>query len=206
MNTMLTDILACPVCDTESMLVLLAEQVADRKVLEGVLGCPQCRRQYPVTEGRADLNPDPGGVPMGADATSAEPDEQAVVRLAALLGLAQPGGVVLLAGDAAAFAAELAALVEVEVVAVGEAAPGGAQPRRVSRIRTGARLPFLAASLRAVALGGETALDLLEDAARVLAPGGRLVVESAADAAVSRVEAAGLRVLVHEAGILVAER
>jgi len=67
MNLVLTDVLACPRCGPPFGLILLADSMRERRVLEGVLGCPNCYGRYPVRGGLADLR----AVPEGAPAVSA---------------------------------------------------------------------------------------------------------------------------------------
>src|SRR4051812_49966499 len=117
MHILLTDILACPRCGPEFGLVLLADRVEERRVLEGRLGCPNCREQFPVRGGELDARL-PAAAPASTDGEGAADDVAstvddpgAAVRLAALLGLAEAEGAVLIAGPGAALAAEVAALV-----------------------------------------------------------------------------------------------
>ena len=76
MHILLTDRLACPRCGPEFGLVLLAHEVRDRRVLEGDLGCPNCREAYPVREGFADLRPPPR-TPLGSRQVAGEGAEVA---------------------------------------------------------------------------------------------------------------------------------
>ncbi len=203
MHILLTDILRCPRCGPEFGLVLLAERVEERRVSAGRLGCANCREMYPVAGGEVDLRvPGTAGLPEGG--VAAGPDE--AVRLAALLGLSEAWGSVLLAGAGADLADALAALVPgVEVVhAVGRPGAGEGEGR-LSRVMAGAPLPFAPGSLRGVALGREAA-GLAEEGVRLLAPGGRLVVEGAPAGAAEGLAAAGLRLLLDQEGWLVAER
>jgi uncharacterized protein YbaR (Trm112 family) len=202
MHILLTDILRCPRCGPEFGLVLLADRVEDRRVAAGRLGCANCREMYPVVAGEVDLRvPGAAALPEGG---AAGPDE--ALRLAALLGLSEAWGSVLLAGAGADLADALATLVPgVEVVhAVGRLGSGEGEGR-LSRLVGGAPLPFAPGSLRGVALGREAA-GLLEEGVRLLAPGGRLVVEGAPAGAAEGLAAGGLRVLLDQEGWLVAER
>ncbi len=162
--------------------------------------------------------------------------DDAAVRLGGLLGLGEGGGTVILAGPAAAHAGALAALLpDIDVLTVvgarpgappsldcaagGEAAAGeGAagdtpageaaierEPRSWSALRVSSALPVRSRGVRAVALTGWAA-DWLEEGARLVSPGGRLLVEPAPADAGERVDAAGLRTLAREGETVVAGR
>lgn len=243
----LTDLLTCPRCGPESGLILLADRIEDRRVLEGALGCPRCQERYPVRAGFADLRParvapgggagegagaegaegaegteraggegGPGGVGEAAEAESvtAEPsagvegvdEREGALRLAALLGIMEGGGYVLLAGPAVRYAAALAALLEgLEVVVVDPSVAAWPEERGLSRIGAAGALPLFSHSMRGVVLSAGTE-SLLEEAARVLAPGARLILEPASAVLAVRVEEAGLQVRAREGETLVALR
>lgn len=228
MEIALSDLLTCPRCGPAHGLVLLPAEVRDRRVVSGVLGCPNCRERYPVERGVADLRGGAGPVAEGpgdertmagrtmAGRTVADADPQggdrsgpsgsdgeAAVRLAALLGLSEAGGVVLIAGPAAVHGARVAEVASgTTVVTTAESGP---VPGVVSRLRIGVTLPLRTGSLRGVALTGSRA-QLLEEGARLLAPAGRLVLDPAPADAGGRVAAAGLRTLAEEGRMLVAGR
>lgn len=257
MHILLTDILACPRCGPEFGLVLLADRVEDRRVLEGRLGCPNCREQYPIAGGGVDARlsaergvaaasravssdvpadvasppavsdgpadapsrPASAGVaapgqdtsaargesPGASDESRVAPDAEAAVRLAALMGLADARGTVLVAGPGAALAPQISALVpEVEVVAVTASPDVSGERAGVSRIAAGAALPFRSRTLRGVALtGGADGAGLLE-ALRLLQPGARLVVQDAAAGTAERVAGLGAQVMLDQEGTVVA--
>lgn len=206
MHILLTDVLACPRCGPEFGLVLLADRVEDRRVLEGRLGCPNCREQFPVVRGALDARPPAERTGMAeAPASTDDADPDAAVRLAALLGLADARGTVLIAGPGAALAPAVAALVdELEVVAL-VAGPGSEGERPgVSRIAAGAALPFRGRTLRGVALTGGAGLPL-EEALRVLQPGARLVVEGAPAGTAAALSSLGARVMLDQEGTVVAK-
>lgn len=221
MHVALTDILACPRCGPPHGLILLADAVRDRRVLEGVLGCANCRERFPIRRGAADLRwPRPAeeaqergdeagvaGVAAvgGAGGRDDVAPETAAERLAAFIGMDASGGrsFALVAGWGARAAPAMAALVEgVEVVAVEGA--GGPEGAGVSRITVGGKLPFSDRSLRGVALTAGSDAGLLEEAARVLHPMGRLLVEQPAPDADKRLRSAGLRVVARDEMALVA--
>lgn len=218
MDIALSDLLTCPRCGPLFGLILLPEEVRDRRVSSGVLGCANCRERYRVDEGVADLRPVAGRAGNGAAAGGEGEDgsaervggegagEEAGVRLAALLGLTEAGGIVVLAGPAAATADALVELVpEVSVVTVGGGASEGGGSRGVSRLLAGGALPLRGRSMRGVALSGPWS-ERVEEGARLVQSGGRLVVDAAPEGARARVEEAGLRVLLEEGGVVVAGR
>jgi uncharacterized protein YbaR (Trm112 family) len=201
MHILLTDILTCPRCGPAFGLILLADSVTERRVREGTLGCANCREKYPIHDGvglfdSAGAAPPPPPPPPAAEEA---------VRLAALMGLTEGAGHVLLAGDAAAGAAAVAGLVAgVEVVAVSAAAVPAAPG--VSRLRAGARLPLASACVAGAALTGAAVEAWLEEAARVLSATGRLVLDPAPTAVAERLAAAGLGVVLQEGSTVIAAR
>jgi uncharacterized protein YbaR (Trm112 family) len=223
-HILMTDILTCPRCGPRFGLILLADRMHERRVLDGALGCSNCREKYPVRDGIVDFTD--AGVPAGdvagaamheggssrvdnaEDGDGAEGGDGAL-RLAALMGVTGGPGYVLLAGAAAAHAGAISGFIEdVEVVTVSgfpaasslPVAPGSS----VSRLAVAASLPLADARMAGVVLAGDAADALLEEGARVLSPLGRLVVEPAPADATPRLQAAGLRVLVQEGATLIA--
>jgi uncharacterized protein YbaR (Trm112 family) len=202
MHILLTDVLTCPRCGPGLGLVLLADRIDERRVLEGWLGCANCREQYPVRGGAADLRTGP----LASTPESEVPDvNEAAVRVAALLGLANARGNVLVAGPGAKIAPALAALLpEAEVVALSpEPAPGPETPG-VSRIAAGPALPFRGRTLRGAALTGGADAALLAEGLRVVAPGARVLVEGAAPDTADTLRALGAEVLLDQEGTVVA--
>ncbi|MGQ0816088.1 MAG: hypothetical protein ACT4O1_16785 [Gemmatimonadota bacterium] len=199
--------MTCPRCGPSYGLILLADQVENRRVLEGSLGCANCRERYPVRAGFCDLR---YGFRPETEA-EAEPETATdVTRLAALLGLTEGPALVLIAGAGAANAAALADLIE-GIEAVAAWAPLAAEQERagVSRFATSGVLPFRSGSMRAIALTDDAAADLIEEAARVAAPRARVVVCSNAETGTTikqRLERSGLHVLAQDERTTVAER
>ena len=204
MHIVLTDLLACPFCGEAHGLIVRADRIAERHVLEGALGCPDCRRLFPIRNGVAHFPDADASAPgPGPDPAAADGDEP--IRIAALLGLDRARGFVLLTGPAARHAGAVARLAEgVEIVAAN--IDGGTQaPDPVSRIRIGGTLPFGPAMLRGIWLAGPYADSLLAAAARALHPTGRLVLEPAPDDAESRLPP-GFRVIARRDRTLVCAR
>ena len=209
MHILLTDALACPRCGPDFGLVLLADRIEDRQVLQGSLGCPNCRETYRITGGAADLRTAAAtsagpGQDAEAQAPPADPQE-AAVRVAALLGLADATGTVLLAGPGAVLAPHVSALVPgAWVVAYTPApAPNPASPG-VDPVAGGPRLPFRDGALRGVALTGGADEALLAEALRALAPGARLVVEPADPGTADALRGLGANVMLEQEATVVA--
>lgn len=80
MNVLLTDHMVCPRCGPPFGLVLVAREVADRRVRRGEFGCANCRDSFPVEDGFADMRPQPrspappreGGGGSAADVSGGE--------------------------------------------------------------------------------------------------------------------------------------
>src|SRR5689334_5424546 len=107
--------LRCLTPHEDSWLVAVSRRMEERSIVEGTLGCPVCRREYPVVGGVGYF-----GVEVGASAppTDAPVDEDGALRLAAFLGLESPGGLVVLGGAWAGLAPALRELVPVSCVLV----------------------------------------------------------------------------------------
>jgi hypothetical protein len=102
------------------------------------------------------------------------------VRVAALLGLAESRGVVVLGGPATAHGLALAGLLDgIEVVVLGSGDDAeGSRPGGVSRFRVGDAIPLRTGCVVGVALTGWS-VALADEGVRVLRPGGRLLLDPA---------------------------
>lgn len=207
MHFLLTDSLACPRCGPEFGLILLADVMDDRRVSEGRLGCSNCRDQYPIRGGFGDLRPQPRGELPAQPTEPRRPSEDDVVRLGAALGVVGGPGHIALVGEVARLAPMLSeAIPEVEIVAVHGLTAGLADVPGVSRMVSGARLPFHSRTLRAVAVDGAAPVGLLEEAIRVTGPRGRVVVIDPPETVYSRFQAAGLELILQDSRLAVAAR
>ena len=207
MHVLLTDRLTCPRCGPGFGLILLARRVEERRVLEGDLGCANCRERFPIRAGLGDLRPAPRPPSDDADDLKPEEDEGRLVRLAALIGVARGPGQVVLVDGAARFAPGLARILEdVEVVAVHPGTRAWSEEPGVSRLVPGRNLPFHSGTLRGAALKGAGSTERLAEVCRVVAPLGRVVVLDAGAGSADLLEELGLSVLLEEAGVVVAAR
>jgi uncharacterized protein YbaR (Trm112 family) len=170
----LLDLLRCPRPHEDAWLVLAATRTDGRDIMEGVLGCPVCQAEYPITTGIARF----AAAPVNDTPISVPNDEEAV-RLAATLDLTGPRGYAVLVGSWGAHAPAVLALTDVQLllvnppvdVVMGHGLSG-------LTIEAGWRsLPLASSSARAIALDDATtpgqlaaALELLNDGGRVLAP------------------------------------
>lgn len=203
MHLLLTDRLVCPRCGPGFGLILRADALADRQVESGGLGCPNCREVYPVEGGVGDLRPPPRDPGPGPD-PGPLPDEEAVFRAQALLGLEGGSGWVLLVGPGARYAPGLARrLPDARVVAAG---PVPGPDPAWSAIRVDTPLPFESRSVGGVLLEGPVPRSMLREAARVLASGHRVVVLDPEEPTADSLMAAGLTVRLRDARAVVAGR
>lgn len=206
MHLLVTDRLACPRCGPEFGLILLAERMEDRRVLEGALGCANCRERYPVKGGFGDLRPPPRPL-LSEVAPLPESSPEGAFRLAALLGVEEGPGLILLRGSWAAHATRLAGLIDdIEVVAAHGELEEAPEASGVSRMALGDRFPFFSGSLRGVALDLLQTDHGLEEGIRVLGPGARIVLKAPATGVMERLEEAGLEILLQTESFLVATR
>lgn len=197
----LVDSLRCLEPHDETWLVAAASRMDGRHLVDGVLGCPVCRRTYAVRDGTAWFSKhQPDTAVPGLTMPVADSDPVHVTRAAALLELSQPGGIVVLGGSWAVYADAVAELGVAHVVVLNaRASAAGAQ--EVSSIVVEDRLPFGATALRGVAVDGSAASPaLLSSTAWSLRSRGRLIAP--ADAAVPD----GVEVLARDDRVWVAER
>ena len=193
MHILVTDRLSCPRCGPEFGLILRADQLVCRRVIEGRLACANCRVHYPVQAGFSDLR-SPGGRPLPGESLDGEDPEEAL-RLAALLGEAPKTGPVALIGGVAGQAGLVSEWMDgVELLALH--ADLSREPERdgVSRLGVdGGRLPFLSGSLGGVVVRGPAEAGSPRELARVLAPGARLVWVRPGEGVRAGMEASGLK-------------
>jgi uncharacterized protein YbaR (Trm112 family) len=207
----LTDVLCCPRCGPEFGLIVLADRLEQRRILAGRLGCPNCREAFAIRGGVADLRFPSVAVeareePVPASPAGVEEEEVGALRIAALLGLTSGPGLVVLLGEPALVAGAVARLVpEISVAAAGLHVSELAEQGAVSRLLITDRLPFRTGSVRGVAVGRGSSTSLAE-AMRVVARGGRIVVEGAPNEPIEPLRAAGFEVLLEQDGVVVAMR
>lgn len=186
----LADILRCTRPHEDSWLVLRADLMSGRHVVNGELGCPVCSAAYPVVNGEAnfvaadtgDDQPARGTIDPGSGGTldHAPPawigHEDAPLRLAALLGLEDVRQPVMLAGSWGVHGAALARISPAIYLVVNHDAVEKPDRAELSFIRASGTLPLAAGKLHGAALDAESVRrGLLDGAARAVRTGGRLV-------------------------------
>lgn len=195
----LVDVLRCPHRHEESWLVLGAQRMDGRDVVEGVLGCPVCRARYRITKGVADLRTQAAAPAVGSAAATSDDDAQQAVRLAAFLNLADERGYAVLMGAWTRYAADVHALAGTRLL-LANPHPGAAVGAGASGLLVDTRLPLAAASARALALDTEATPAFAAEAVQVLQSGGRVVAPTQLPVP------AGVTELVRDATVWVGER
>ena len=86
----LVDALRCPQPHAESWLVVASTRTQARHILEGTLGCPVCRAEYPIVDGVVDFRGDSAAAATTATtaaATAATPATAAATAATATAGV-----------------------------------------------------------------------------------------------------------------------
>lgn len=201
MHIVVTDVLSCPRCGPEFGLIVLADRIEDRRVVEGWLGCANCRDRYPILAGVPDLRLEAGT----ADWAPASGDAERALRFAALLGVGHAMGTVLVYGADAGLLAGIAQLLpNARIVGAGPRLIEGAFDAGVDTLRVDRRLPLHTGSLRGAAFAAPPTDDLLDDALRALAPGAHLLIDPVSPEIIARLASKGAELLLHQDGAAVA--
>src|SRR6184192_4856660 len=177
--------LRCPESHGEAFLVMSTGEMLGRMVRSGILGCPICRREFPIVKGIVNFAGSgmrDAGCEPPADAThpaSRIPHPVDSETLQALLDLSGPGGYVVLVGSAARHAVGLAGLMGgIHFVGI-DAPPDVAELPVLSLLACAKMIPLRGAMARSLVVGADWAGDpWLGEAQRVLLRGRRLVIEA----------------------------
>jgi len=185
MHIELTEMLRCPEAHREEMLVLSTGEVRDRMVRSGLVGCPVCHKEYPISRGivnfrrsRERVSKESSG-PRPAYAPPSPLPSADATDLQALLQLAGPGGYVVLVGSAVRQAPRLSSLMEgIHFVGINAPLEMDEQPM-LSLLYANEKVPLRTAVARGVVVGADLATSAwLVEAHRVLLRGRRFVVEN----------------------------
>lgn len=218
----LAEVLDCPDCEESVGLVTFVDQAESRRVVEGRLGCPLCEIEVPIRRGtmRFDLSDAARRATprAGTEPPAGETAPEAALRLAALLGVSDRAGMVVLLGPRlAAHAAAIARLgdrLEVLVwlpdaadrsptaAAVVEDLVAGVDPLLGAAPH---RWPIRSGALHGIALAAPIALPMSE-VTRCARPGARLVVETPTPADLDSLAASEFAEVASDATVWVGER
>jgi hypothetical protein len=190
----LVDALRCPVPHEESWLVASATRMEFRHLVEGTLGCPVCRSEYPVHRGVVDFRrASPAALPRALP-----PDETEATRLAAFLDLTDGNGFAVLLGAWSVHAPLLRGLVETPLLVVDP--PDGTEGEPgISVIRCDGELPLAVGAARGVAIDVATPARMAS-AVRATRVGGRVMGPIGAELP------AGVTELARDHAVWIAER
>jgi uncharacterized protein YbaR (Trm112 family) len=171
----LLDLLRCPKPHDETWLVASFNNVSNRFVESGTLGCPICSAQYPIENGVADFSGGLSSPSRDAQRSAASHNrEELATRAGAFLDATEPGATVVLGGAWAHAAEVLSSLAEVRVIALN---PEGdvKESASVGLVRVAAEIPLAADSCLGVAIDAWFNSAIVGAALRVVRPGGRVV-------------------------------
>jgi uncharacterized protein YbaR (Trm112 family) len=184
MHIEVTEMLRCPEPHGEAFLVMSTGEMLGRMVRSGILGCPICRREFPIVKGVVHFSgsKERGAVPSGPTSGTAprSPLQVDAESLQALLDLSGPGGYVVLVGTAARHAVGLAGLMG-GIHFVGINAPPDVEELPVlSLLVCPGMIPLRQTIARGVVVGPDRlGPEWLAEARRVALPGRRVVIEGA---------------------------
>lgn len=168
----LVELLRCTRPHEESWLVASIDELRERSIVRGELGCPVCSAHYPITDGVARFTESPP--PEARDPNSVIDANDAAVKAGAFLGLAESSGVVLLGGSWSRAGASLAQSLDIRVIAVNGGLSASDAPG-VGRIIAADVIPLGAASCAGAALDESFSPAAVSSALRTVRPGGRMV-------------------------------
>ncbi|HUF26921.1 MAG TPA: hypothetical protein VMM18_08075 [Gemmatimonadaceae bacterium] len=181
----LIDSLRCPNRHEDSWLVGAFDRLQEREVLTGRLGCPICRAQYEIVDGIVRFDPPVAAPVDDPHESEAAPGADDALRLAAMLDLASPGGLIVLAGEWTRIGVALAAFADSRLLLLNapeSVAESVARRSGLSAVICRGAIPVAPGSCRGIALGsGEETARLANSAVGALRAGGRLVAPVTVD-------------------------
>jgi len=182
----LVDSLRCPAEHEEATLVATIDRLDGRYINTGALGCPACGARYEIRGFAVDFRDDRQRDATADTSPSAPPpDEEKLVRVAAMLDTRTPGGLYVLTGSWGWYASALAVSYDVQCVVINPSA--GIRPAEgLSILLVGSQVPLAAQCARGTAIDVEGARDarLVAGCIAAVRVGGRVVAPSAPPAQV----------------------
>jgi hypothetical protein len=150
-------------------LIATASHTNNRHIIEGTLGCPVCHAEFELHKGALEL----GGASIMPMLMPDALSHEKMIRLGALLGLDERGGLYVLDFISSYFTGSLVGLSPNSQFVALASGPEIAGASGVI-IGHGDGIPLAAGCARGIVLDYATP-ELLRSAVQVLAPGGRLV-------------------------------
>lgn len=217
MHLELVELLKCPNNHAPSVLVASADEIENRYVTNGLLGCPECLAEYPVrdgvthfVDGVAAHSVADAGVDSAVDAAvDFAVDRDVAMRLAAQLGLSPGHTVFALIGFSVEMALALREIVPARVLVINppvllhSAAFLSAASRTApfGVVVCGDALPLVPRKFDGIGIApSHVSETLLDQCVQILRPNARLVAPASATVPV------GMRELVRDAQVWVAEK
>jgi hypothetical protein len=170
----LIDQLRCLHSHADGCLVATTTRTVGRQIIEGTIGCPMCGAEYEIRGGAVWF----GGNEIVPTLMHSRFPPDGLVRLAAMIGLDERGGLFVLDAAWSVYARELSEMcpeARFVLISASESEGAGAVLRCTSDA-----IPLAAGCARGVALDRGTPA-LVDAAVRALAARGRLVVPADAD-------------------------
>ncbi len=197
----LAERLRCPNPHVPTPMVVVARAKREFELMTGFAGCPVCHLEARFEDGHLRFAPKIGDGLLAEESVIVGPWWEAELeRTIALLGLAEPGGAVLLTGRYARLAEMLAAAVDTSVVVMGVRELPLATDRVAGVEQSLSGVPFTDGTFRAAAVCAHSTTAFMHDAVRTVAPKGRLLVP------VNRTMPPGLKELARDEQESVSER
>ena len=162
----LIESLRCPRDHEESPLIVTASRTEARHIMEGMLGCPVCRAEFPIRAGEALF-----ASVAGSHTIPSTPETG--MRLAAFLDLTDPRGFAILCGSWGAHAEEVRQISSTPLLLVNP--PIGVNVSATGIVRVHGRLPVAELSARAAALDARADAVLMASTIAAVRAKGRVV-------------------------------
>jgi uncharacterized protein YbaR (Trm112 family) len=173
----LTELLRCPAEHEDAYCVLSSDETEGRRVVSGIIACPDCRAEYPIEDGVVQFGADPllGRNSRSDDITVEDIPDPEIIR--ALLSLEIGGGYLVLLGSVTRLSDPLANLIcEIQFIGVNPP-PDVGESTELSLLRSPGTIPLRSGTARGIVVGQEYAGEpWLAEAGRVLMSGQRMVV------------------------------
>lgn len=176
MRLNLAERLRCPNEHVPTPLVVVAREKRDHEIVGGFAGCPVCHLEARFEAGHVRFAESRSDI-MAQESSIVGPWWEAERdRTIALLGLADPGGAVLLTGRYAALGEALSVTADVAVVVMSRVVLPVASDRIAALTGDLSVVPFTDGTFRAAAVDAWSPAGFVADAVRTVAVGGRVLV------------------------------